>query len=285
VTLTWRPQSGLTFYFAYKEGYLAGGASNPGNLSNYDALCAVPAAKCTNPSSLLEYQPEKARGEEVGAKASLLGGRLYADLTFYRYEYTNLQVTSFDAATTSFFTQNAATALNQGVEMKARYNVNPDLQVHGFLTYTDLHFETFDDAECYSGQTVSTGCSVNGVQNLSGTAYGGAPWEANLGATYHRHLMGEWAMGLAGDLYYHSKTPRPNNDPLATGGDEYWIGNASLRFYQENGPWEAAIIATNLGDTRYVQPAATAKPLGAPGDLIGTVGAPREVSLQLTYRF
>ncbi|MDB5479930.1 MAG: hypothetical protein JWO83_983 [Caulobacteraceae bacterium] len=284
ITLTWRPRAGLTFYGAYKEGYLAGGSSNPGNLSNYDVLCAR-NPKCTDPASLLEYKPEKATGGEIGAKASLLGGALYADLTLYRYEFTNLQVTSFDAATTSFFTTNAASALNQGVEFKTRYNVNRDLQVHGFVAYTDLHFEKYPGAQCYSGQTVfGSGCA-GGVQDLSGAAYGGAPWEVNVGANYRRELSGGWDLGLAGDLYCHTRTPRPNNDPFAPGGQGYCMENASLRLYQEHGPWEFAVIGTNLGDVRYVQPAVTGKPLGAPGDLTGVVGPPREVTLQATYRF
>jgi iron complex outermembrane receptor protein len=281
VTLTWRPRPGLTFYGAYREGYLAGGSSNPGNLSNYDVLCAK-SPTCTNPASLLEYKPEKATGGEIGAKASLLGGKLYADLTLYRYEFSNLQVTAFDSATTSFFTTNAAAALNQGFEFKTRYNVSPDLQVHGFVAYTDLHFEKYPGAQCYSGQ--SAGC-VGGVQDLSGTAYGGAPWSVNFGANYHRELGGGWDAGLAGDVYCHTRTPRPNNDPFAPGGEGYCQENASLRIYQGHGPWELAVIGTNLGGHRYLLPATTGKPLGAPGDLSGTVGPPREVTLQATYRF
>ena len=45
------------------------------------------------------------------------------------------------------------------------------------------------------------------------------------------------------------------------------------------------VIATNIGNVRYVQPAGTGKPLGAPGDLSGVVGPPREVTFQMTYRF
>jgi len=288
VTLTWRPQQGLTFYGAFKEGYLAGGASNPGNLSNYDVLCAtansVTPGSCANPASLLEYKPEKAKGGEIGAKASLLDGALYADLTLYRYQFTNLQVTAFDAATTSFFTTNAASALNQGVEAKVRYNVDRDLQVHGFVAYTDLSFQSYPGAECYSGQTAATGC-VGGVQDLSGTAYGGAPWEINVGANYRRELSSGWDLGLAGDLYCHTRTPRPNNDPLAPGGEGYCQENASLRVYQDHGPWELAVIGTNLGGVRYVLPPITGKPLGAPGDLDSIAGPPREVTLQATYRF
>ena len=282
-TLTWRPRPGLTFYGAYRQGYLAGGSSNPGNLSNYDVLCAR-SPTCKDPASLLEYQPEKARGGEIGVKASLLGGALYTEATLYRYEYTNLQVTSFDAATTSFFTTNAASALSQGVEFKARYNVTPDLQAHGFVTYTDLHFEKYLGAECWSGQSAAQGC-VGGVQDLSNTAYGGAPWEVNFGANWRHRVSTGWSVALSGDLYYHSRAPRADNDPFDPGGQAYVLGNLAARLLQDDGPWELAVIATNIGDERYVYPAGTGKPLGAPGDLSGVVGAPREVTLQVTWRF
>jgi iron complex outermembrane receptor protein len=285
VTLTWHPVKNYTLYAAYKEGYLAGGAANPGNLSNYPVLCAAQPG-CANPASLLEYKPETVKGEEIGAKASMLGGALYSELTLFRYEYDNLQVTAFDSATTSYFTTNAAQALNQGVEFKARYRVNANFSVHGFLTYTDLHFEKFTTAECYSGQTPATGC-VGGEQDLSGTGYGGPPWEFNLGANYSHAVGNGWSAALAGDLYHHSTSPRANNDPFSPGGYAYWSVNAALRLYQDRGPLELAVIGANLTNVTVIDPNSLGKPLGAPGDLDspGLLMPPREVALQATYRF
>ena len=37
-TITWHPEEDVTVYGAFRTGYLAGGASNPGNVSNYDSL-------------------------------------------------------------------------------------------------------------------------------------------------------------------------------------------------------------------------------------------------------
>ena len=105
------------------------------------------------------------------------------------------------------------------------------------------------------------------------------------GANYRHKLTSNWDLGLAGAAYCHARPPRPNNDPFAPGGEGYCQVNASLRVYQEHGPWELAVIATNLGDVRYVAPANTGKPLGAPGDLESVVGPPREVTLQATDRF
>ncbi len=106
-----------------------------------------------------------------------------------------------------------------------------------------------------------------------------------MGGNYRHELSQGWDLGLAGDLYCRTRTPRPNNDPFAPGGEGRCLVNASLRIYQGQGPWEFAVIGTNLGDTRYGLPATTGKPLGAPGDLSGIVGPPREVTLQATYRF
>jgi hypothetical protein len=73
---------------------------------------------------------------------------------------------------------------------------------------------------------------------------------------------------------------RGDDDDIAQ--DPQCSNPASLR---DDGPWELAVIATNVGDERYVYPVATGKPLGAPGDLTGVVGPPREVTLQVTWRF
>jgi outer membrane receptor protein involved in Fe transport len=289
-TLTWHPADDFTLYTAFKTGYLAGGSSNPGNVSNYDALCAATPG-CTDPNLLLQFRDETVKGGEVGAKeAGLLDGRLSGDLTLYWYEYSNLQVTSFDSNTTSFFTRNAGGARNQGVELQAAYQATSALSLHGYLEYTQLQFTTYTGAPCNADQEIPgtpnavASCVATGSQDLNGRSYGGPPLEVNLGAAYTAPVSNDWNLGLNGDFYFNSRAPKLNSDPLVPGSNAYVLLNVSARLYETDDKWEVALIGTNLSDSNYFTVVA-GKPLGLAGEYDAVAPLPREVTIQVTYRF
>jgi outer membrane receptor protein involved in Fe transport len=277
VTLSWHPGRNLTLYGAYKTGYLAGGASNPGVISNYKVL------NPTSPNADLQYNAETVKGGEIGAKAALLDERLTAELAVYRYDYTGLQVQTFDPVTTSFFIRNAGSSRSQGVDLEAHYQATPSLNIHGSLVYTNLKFISYPNGSCYVGEP-SPQCVGGQFQNLSGTRYGGPPLSINFGGVFDRAVIHRYHVGLSADAYFTSKTPPYLLEPVAVQG-AVTIVDAAIKFYPEDGPWELALIGKNLGDTLRLV-AFGDKPYGVAGDVAGTIGnPPRQITLQATYRF
>ena len=292
VTLTWKPERNITVYGAYKTGYLSGGSSNPSTVSNYSTLA--------DPNSAFKYDDETVKGGEVGVKASLFGGRLTGDITAYRYNYKGLQVQTFSAITTSFTTQNAGSARNQGIEAQAVFRATPDLTLRAAASYADLKFTDYDGAQCYSGQTV---LPAPGSQNdkqsgncyalptggraryMTGLRYGPAPFQAILGLTYDRPITETWGLGLTVDGYFYNRTPS-YLIPYSPGGSPHQLMNASIRLHKLEGPGlEVALIGTNLFNSGWYRPAGTDKPLGIAGDLQTLVEPPRLITLQATFRF
>lgn len=291
-TLTWKVTPNVTIYGAYKTGYLSGGASNPSTVANYSTL--------PDPSRPFLFDEETVEGGEVGIKASLLGGRLTGDLTAYRYDYDGLQVQTFDATTTSFFTQNAGGARNQGIEGQLRFKATPDLTLRLAASYADLKFTDFDGAQCYAGQTVlpaptagtaktpgacySTGVGTGKARYMSGLRYGPAPFQAIIGASYETPISNDWGIGFTIDGYIYNKTPAWQI-PYSPGQESHEIVNASLRLSRLDDSWQFALIATNLFDSNWHPPATTDKPLGNAGDIVADSPVPRLVTLQATFRF
>ena len=82
--LDWTPKLSFTdqtlIYASYSRGYKAGG-SNPGAQTQN---LGVPAG----------YEPESIDAYEIGAKNTLLDGRLQANLTAWYYDYGNYQISS-----------------------------------------------------------------------------------------------------------------------------------------------------------------------------------------------
>ena len=293
-TISWKPRSNLLFYGAYKEGFKSGGFSAP---------AIIPANATPQNQS---FQLETAEGGEIGAKVSNLFGKLTADITAYHYTHSGLQLTAFDAVTTSYFTQNAASATIQGIEANASYRITRELNLRGSVGYNKARYDSFPGSQCWTGQPTATivggkvvpdtgGTNaifapyangiycIGGVQDLTGQPLSRAPlWTAQLGLSYDRPLFNDWTLGLTIDERYTSGyLLQTNNNPFAKQGG-YYLTDMSARIY--NAQWELSLIGRNVGDVAYAVLGGD-KPLGPAGQILASVGLPRQVILQLTRRF
>ena len=273
-TLTWHPQDDVTLYGAFKTGYLAGAIGNPANVSNYTLG--------PNPNDKFIYKAEKVKGGELGAKGRLLDGRISTELTVYRYEYNNLQVATFHQQNAAFYPGNAGKARSQGVEFEGLFRVDRNLTLNLSLAYTDLKFLEYPGAQCYPGEGV--GLCPGGSQDLSGTRYGDGPFTGKFGFSYDHSLWGPVGVRFSSDVLHTTAGPNYERDPLAF-TPAYTIVNASLRFYQTDGPWELNVIGTNLNNGIYYKNFIF-KPLGLNDDIgAQSISLPRQITAQVQYRF
>ena len=79
-----------------------------------------------------------------------MDGRLSAEAIVFYFESEDLQMGIFNSNTTSFTLQNAAVAINYGVEINTIYQLNEDWQLRYALCYAYLEFDDWDDAGCNS---------------------------------------------------------------------------------------------------------------------------------------
>ena len=104
-TIAFKPTADVNIYAAYKTAYKSGGFSNSGILS--------PSAGLAD----FEFEPEKAKGFELGIKSILADRQLRLNLGVYSYKYTNLQLDFFRSDIFAFPTINAGSARTKGVEL------------------------------------------------------------------------------------------------------------------------------------------------------------------------
>ncbi len=269
-TLTYHIASNMMVYGAYKQGFKSGGFSEP-------AVIPVNATAANQ-----EFGQEHVYGGEIGFKFSNLINRFTGDLTLYDYTYTGLQLTAFQASTTSYFTQNAASAISEGVELNLAYQATRALTLNASTGYSNAHYISFPNSQCWVGQTAAEGC-VDGVQNLSGQPLSRAPlWSVLMGASYDTEVYNDWRINLnVSGRYSTGYYIGTNNNPYGWQGD-YETVDASVKYYDPQ--WEFALIGRNLSNTIYATNGGD-KPLGARGDVIAGIGRPREVVFQITRHF
>lgn len=270
-TVTWRPRSDRMFYAAYKTGYKSGGAGVSSVVNAGTTLAQI------------EFDPEEAEGFEVGAKLELLAGTLRINATAYTYDYEDLQLNSFDTATSSFFTRNAAEAKLEGVEGEMLWLASDRLSLRGALAYNKSEYESFPNAQCYSGQTLAQGCTPTG-QDLTGRRTTNAPeWSGLLGFTYTWPILNGLKLEFSGDGTFMDEyvTSQTQNPAGVQDSSARW--NARISLSHEDESWGVALISRNLTDEKIIV-SAQDRP-GGIGDLRGTLYRPREVLLQVSTRF
>ncbi|MEN3951682.1 TonB-dependent receptor [Iodidimonas sp. SYSU 1G8] len=293
VTLSWHATDELMVYGAYKQGFKSGGFSH----STAPRRSVLPLAEQV---ALLEFGPEKVKGFELGAKASLLSDTLRANLVFYRYEYSDLQVNIFDSSIAAFRVANAAAARTTGVELDVNWAASDDLMVRGAVAYNDAKYTNYIGG-CWAGQTPAQGCNLqpNGggvfqTQDLSGTQLQLAPeWEINAGFTYSVPLSNGFGLDVNLDGRYSSSYPLyPQQRPDAF-QDGYFTVDAGLTLRTDDDRWALSFIGRNLTNEAVILSAVdspltgsgTGTPNGKWADLAGTTQRGRSMMLQLTYRF
>lgn len=283
ITLTYRPTSDLTAYVAYKTGYKSGGFGVSTNL--------IPA---TITAESIGFESERIKGFEGGLKARMLDRRVTVTSSIYSYKYSNLQVNSFDAATTSFRITNAAAARVKGAEVEMSARASDWLTLNGAIAYNHARYLNYL-AGCWGGQTAALGCNVrnpNGTfsQNLAGKPLSRAPdWSANAGFDITLPVGGDLQLGLSGHTRYSAKYSAMDNGNPHGRQPSFWLFDASARVGAADNAWELALIGRNLGNkiyTGYVaeKPGAPATP-GFTTQLMGLPNRGRQVMLQVTTKF
>jgi iron complex outermembrane receptor protein len=289
LTISYHPREDIMLFAAYKTGFQSAGISNPGTVPNLTAL-PIDVANDT-----LVFDETTVEGFELGMKGRFLGNSMSAEVIAFYFESEDLQVGIFNSNTTTFTLQNAAVALNYGVEMNMLYQLDESWQLRGALSYAHLEFDDWEDAGCNSIDTPNTGigtCFTNdlgaNVQDMSGKAYGGPPLSVSIGATYFRPVSDGWAIETSFDTIYHSD----GEETLQQAGTDIpdrAVTNVAISLFQQDGPWSVDLTCTNCFNEIYVTSIQN-KPLqkiipDLASDLTGTINPPRLVRFGVTYSF
>jgi iron complex outermembrane recepter protein len=290
-TLTWKPDSTLTLYAAFKTGYKSGGFSNSTSISIFETGVKD-----------LAFKPETVQGGETGVKATLLDQRLRLNLDAYDYDFSDLQVDFYNSRNLALITTNAGSAITKGLELEAEFlppNVG-SLKIQGSAQYNLARYQDYL-GPCYAGETQAQGCNLIGpapdfanLQNLHGRPTADAPkWTGAIGADYSFGMADRLVVDLSADLRYSSSySVSPFGEPLDMQAS-YVNLDAAIRISAEQGSWQLALIGKNLTNNFVVTSAFDESSTGtASGGKTGTLAnqfalfaPPRTVELQLTYRY
>lgn len=231
-----------------------------------------------------EYDEEKARSVEVGAKQEFLNNRFRWNMAVFSTEFRDLQVSAWDANVFSFVTKNAAKATVRGLESDLIYVINRHWTLGGAVGYLDAKYDDYPGASCSVGESREADCAADETRNAAGDELRQAPeWTANAYVDFENELSNGLSFGLRltvdySDSYFMSATNDPylRLDPYTKTDTVVWLGSVG-------GNWKLSLLGKNLSDER-VPFFANNTPL-IDGAYFSSVQAGRELFLNLTFAF
>jgi len=236
-----------SLYTTIAKGYKAGG---------YYPFSPTDELKKFNKETLISY--------EIGSKNTFLDGKLVVNGTIYYMDIDDMQVQSpYNYA--QAYLSNAAKATSKGFEIDSSFNVNDNITLFGAFGYNDTKFDDFEV------DTFDATGAKSGTTNLKGNINPFAPkYNYNLGIQY-RDANGYFTrvdLNGYGKTYFDKENTRSR--------DAYNLVNAKLGYETES--YEIYLYGKNIFNKQY--------------DSIGYYGPnniiysePREIGIQLTYRF
>ncbi|MEO8722828.1 MAG: TonB-dependent receptor [Sphingobium sp.] len=193
--------------------------------------------------------PETVTNYEIGIKNSFFGGRLRSNLSLFKMDYKNLQVSIFQTnpltgASTAALA-NAATATIKGAEFDFDAKISDSLSIYGNGSYLDAKIKRWTNAidPARGSRTF----------DVSGNRLPYAPrWAINAGAAYTVPISGQATATLSGEWAYKSRVFFSPFQDAFLSQKAYGLWNARLSFEGTNKKWSLAFWGKNLTN-RLVQ--------------------------------
>ncbi|MES2097040.1 MAG: TonB-dependent receptor [Pseudomonadota bacterium] len=291
-TLTWTPDSRHTLFIAYRSGFKSGGFGLTNPLQTSTRIGDV------------DFESEKAKGFEVGARLIALNNRLNVSAAAFAYTFSNLQVNTYDPARIAYTINNAGGVRQRGFELEFNFAATRNFVLHGALAYVNNRFRNFT-GQCYSyafptGTVRATAVAPPNCSFVNTTALtlqqvydGRAParspeWSGNFGAIGTIPL-GDYKIEVTGDAYYSGSYYAADTLAPPTLQPDFWRFNAGLTFSPTNGRWNIGVFGKNLSNKYYLLYAADrtggAGVPGSIGEQRGVIARGREIAMRVGFKF
>lgn len=264
INVQYTPDFDTRYYVSISSGFKGGG---------FDSI--LPNGDATK----FEFDEEKVLAYEAGAKYRLFQGAASLQIALFRSDFDDVQSSTYDGLI-GFTVNNAGETRSQGIEIESRARLSKALTVGLNYAYLDAKYITFENAQCYNGQTAAQGC-IGGVRSLNGERTQFSPEHSvSLMIDYVATVFGN-PLRTTLDVNYMSEYSVTNDlDPFL---NQNGYAKINLRVAYQVDKWEVAFIGKNLTD-KLTYSSANDLTFFA-GSYSAIMDRPRTLALQASYRY
>lgn len=247
--LSWKATEGLMLYGSVSTGVKGGGFNASYFGTTPRGATETPEQFQVRMAREATFRPEKAISYEIGAKVSP-SRTVEINVAGFYSKFTDLQTSVFTGGT-AFIVGNAAEAKSYGVELDARWQIHPDLELYGNAAWLHFEFTDYFNAGCTVIQALAynnniAACSAAGGNDLTGRTNQNAPkWTGTIGFKYQTDVGSGLKLRIGSDANFVSAYYAANDLDPFTRQDAYLKVNGSVGLASEDG-WEVSLIGRNL---------------------------------------
>lgn len=239
----YKPVDDVLLYGTYAQGYL-------GPTVTFSALSGTRT----------EVDPQTVDDFTIGAKTTLLDGRLTLNGNLFHDKYKNLQTAVLRGS--EFLTENAGGLRSKGFELESNLQVTQELRLNASLAYADAVFTDYVTAcpnyiQQQGAAAIAAQCNAPGstsatpLYQAKGNALANAPKVSyTLGANYQRDVLEGLLFDMNVNYAWRDKTYNAVGNP-DTKHPAYGVVNISVGFGADDGAWRAGLFARNLFDENF----------------------------------
>lgn len=246
-----------------------------------------------NPMGVLavaEFEDETVDSVELGAKIDVADGAGRLNISAFRGDYKDVQVSTFDG-TASFIVGNAAETQAKGVEADLVYAATDNLTINAAVAFLNAEYKSFDSAACTAAQTLAWQVQHGNrscVQDLSGKQLQFAPDRtANIGLAYQAKLGDSLGISWTLDYNWTDDVVVANDLDSHLIQESFGKINTSISLSGAEESWQISLIGKNLNDEKTFT-WGNDIPLGSfgfDGSFFRHIDPPRTVELMARYNF
>ncbi len=270
VTLSYKPVPDILTYATYSHGEKSAGL-------NF----------VTSPTTPKIVAPEKIDNYEIGAKTTLLNGRLLLDGDAFWDEDTDFQSTILGLVNNKevAFLASVPKARSRGVESDIHAQVTDHLSLFSSAVFDEAYNESNKTGSCPIEQS-----NVNVACNLSGRPLAGASkWNASFGGEYDQPLpeVGntQTVAYFGGNVELRSFFYSTADDGQYSKVPGYGLGNIDFGIRQADGRWDLSGWVHNVSNEHYYLFKEVTGSLPSYNLVVGEVGDPLTFGVTLRAKF
>jgi outer membrane receptor protein involved in Fe transport len=221
INLSWTPQPGLLFYVQAAQGFRVGGPN-----TTIPPLAGYPAPASYKSDSLWNY--------EVGAKTTLMDGKVTFNAAAFYIDWTDIQVTVTRPDGFSYIA-NGDSAVSRGLEAELSARPAPGVELGLSGAYTDAHLTA--DSKSGAGKD---GDPIPAVPKLTWDLYG----------RLTRPISGAWSGFVQADLQHVGKSYNGFLSSPVAPDVQHAYELANLKIGAETDDLNLTLFVDNLFDKR-----------------------------------
>ncbi|MEH6571182.1 MAG: TonB-dependent receptor, partial [Halioglobus sp.] len=240
LSLSWFPREGMMLYTSASQGFKSGG------FNQIRTAVGVPG----------EFEDERSRNYEIGAKTTWLDRRLRVNATVFFVDYDDFQAQGFDGA--NITVRNAGAMESKGVEFDLIYAPNALVSLGMAIGYNDATYSDFKTGECTAAQVFAvTGGSPfvlpDCVQDLTGKSIDNAPEWTVSNFVQFNDTFGDSDISWLARFEYNfiDELYMAQDLDEALRRDPVHMVNARLGLSGKDDQWQLTLWGRNLLDEEY----------------------------------